>query len=321
MVTSPEESRLPPGSLVQQLVGEIRTIPQAQEILLHTLLPQRFLELPERMDSLGASINDVRDEVSAVRDELTIRIDGVRDEVSAVRDELTIRIDGVRDEVSAVRDEVSAVRDELTTRMDGVRDELTTRIDGVRDELTIRIDGVRDELTIRIDGVRDELTTRMDVMQGDINGLKGQFGNLRGESYEDKCSETIELVLVDYVDRPVLADRGPINDALVQARRNGTISRAQYDRVRVVDIIAVGAELARNRPILAIVEASVTINEYDVNAAHERAIILRNITGQDTRPFCVANVRWSNALARTAGELGVTLIHYELPNYSDSSQC
>ena len=310
MVTSPEESRLPPGSLVRQLVGEIRTIPQAQEILLHTLLPQRFLELPERMDSLGASINDVRDEVSAVRDELTIRIDGVRDEVSAVRDE-----------VSAVRDEVSAVRDELTTRMDGVRDELTTRIDGVRDELTIRIDGVRDELTIRIDGVRDELTTRMDVMQGDINGLKGQFGNLRGESYEDKCSETIELVLVDYVDRPVLADRGPINDALVQARRNGTISRAQYDRVRVVDIIAVGAELARNRPILAIVEASVTINEYDVNAAHERAIILRDITGQDTRPFCVANVRWSNALARTAGELGVTLIHYELPNYSDSSQC
>ena len=321
MVTSPEESRLPPGSLVQQLVGEIRTIPQAQEILLHTLLPQRFLELPERMDSLGASINDVRDEVSAVRDELTIRIDGVRDEVSAVRDELTIRIDGVRDEVSAVRDEVSAVRDELTTRMDGVRDELTIRIDGVRDELTTRIDGVRDELTIRIDGVRDELTTRMDVMQGDINGLKGQFGNLRGESYEDKCSETIELVLVDYVDRPVLADRGPINDALVQARRNGTISRAQYDRVRVVDIIAVGAELARNRPILAIVEASVTINEYDVNAAHERAIILRDITGQDTRPFCVANVRWSNVLARTAGELGVTLIHYELPNYSDSSQC
>ena len=313
MVTSPEESRLPPGSLVRQLVGEIRTIPQAQEILLHTLLPQRFLELPERMDSLGASINDVRDEVSAVRDELTIRIDGVRDEVSAVRDEVS----AVRDEVSAVRDEVSAVRDEVSA----VRDELTTRMDGVRDELTTRMDGVRDELTTRMDGVRDELTTRMDVMQDDINGLKGQFGNLRGESYEDKCSETIELVLVDYVDRPVLADRGPINDALVQARRNGTISRAQYDRARVVDIIAVGAELARNRPILAIVEASVTINEYDVNAAHERATILRDITGQDTRPFCVANVRWSNALARTAGELGVTLIHYELPNYSDSSQC
>ena len=245
MATSPEESRLTPGSLVRQLVGEIRTIPQAQEILLHTLLPQRFLEIPERMDSIGASINDVRDEVSAVRD----------------------------------------------------------------------------ELTIRIDGVRDELTIRMDVMQGDINGLKGQFGNLRGESYEDKCSETIELVLVDYVDRPVLADRGPINDALVQARRNGTISRAHYDRARVVDIIAVGAELARSRPILAIVEASVTINEYDVNAAHERATILRDITGQDTRPFCVANVRWSNALARTAGELGVTLIHYELPHFSDSSQC
>ena len=69
MVTSPEESRLPPGSLVRQFIGEIRTIPQAKEILLHTLLPQRFLEIPDRMDGIQASVNTLQGQVGNLRGE------------------------------------------------------------------------------------------------------------------------------------------------------------------------------------------------------------------------------------------------------------
>ena len=148
-----------------------------------------------------------------------------------------------------------------------------------------------------------------------VQRLSGQVGNLRGSSYETRCTEDIELVLVDYVDKPVLANRNDIRAALVQARRNGVISRAQFDRARIIDIIAAGAELDSGRSILAIVEASITINEYDVSAAQERAAILLDVTGQDTRPFCVANAHWSDTLAGTADQLGVTLIRYEMPGF------
>ena len=198
-------------------------------------------------------------------------------------------------------------------------DRLETTVGEFRAEVNARMDNMQGDINV-MQGDINVVQGDINVVQGDVNVLKGQVGNLRGESYEDKCRESIDLVLVDYVDRPALADRAPIHAALIQARRSGTISRVQYDRARVVDIIATGADLSDNRPMLAVVEASVTINEYDVNAAHERAAILQGITGQETRPFCVANVPWSDALADTARNLGVTLIRYELPHFDDGGQ-
>ena len=219
--------------------------------------------------------------------------------------------------------------DRLETTVGEFRAEVNARMDGLQGDVNILKGQMGDVQTQlgdlngrvgNLEGRVGNLQVRVGNLQVRVGNLQGWFGNLRGESYEDKCRESIDLVLVDYVDRPALADRAPIHDALIQARRSGTISRVQYDRVRVVDIIATGADLSGNRPILAIVEASVTINEYDVNAAHERAAILQNITGQETRPFCVANVPWSDALADTARGLGVTLIHYELPHFDDGDQ-
>ena len=219
--------------------------------------------------------------------------------------------------------------DRLETAVGEFRAEVNARMDGMQGDVNLLkgqmgdLQGDVNLLKGQMGDVQNQvgdLNGQVGNLQGRVGNLQGWFGNLRGESYEDKCRESIDLVLVDYVDRPALADRAPIHDALIEARRSGTISRVQYDRVRVVDIIATGAEVSSNRPILAIVEASVTINEYDVNAAYERAAILQNITGQETRPFCVANVQWSDALAGTARGLGVTLIHYELPHFDDSDQ-
>ena len=227
--------------------------------------------------------------------------------------ELPQRVTRLEESVAELRDDFTAHADSMQSQMDVTRRDIAE----MRSDIT-EIRGDITEIRGDIVEMRSDITEmRGDIieMRGDIDDLKGQFGNLRGESYESKCSEDIELVLVDYIDRPLLADRNWIRNALVRARRDGTISRLQYDRARVVDIIADGEDLNGNQPILAVVEASVTINDHDVNAAHERAAILRNVTGRDTRPFCVANVQWSAELASFAENLGVTLILYELPHF------
>ena len=145
--------------------------------------------------------------------------------------------------------------------------------------------------------------------------LAKQFGDMLDELYEQQCSEQIELVMVDHFTDIGLADRSNINNLLLQARRDERLTRQQFDQGRVVDIIARGTPIGDQLEIQVVVEVSVTINEQDVHNARRRAVLLQNLTGVNTRAFCVANAPWSHELDDEADQLGVTLIRYEMPGY------
>ena len=145
--------------------------------------------------------------------------------------------------------------------------------------------------------------------------LVRQLDGMLDELYEEKCSEQIELVMVDHFVNIVLADRSNINNLLLQARRDGRLTRQQFDQGRVVDIIARGALIDDQSEIQAVVEVSVTINEQDVHNARRRAVLLQNLTGVNTKAFCVANAPWPDELDDEADQLGVTLIRYEMPGF------
>ena len=145
--------------------------------------------------------------------------------------------------------------------------------------------------------------------------LVRQVGSMVDELYEQKCSEEIELVMVDQFADIALIDRSNINNLLLQARRDGRLTRQQFDQGRVIDIIGRGTLIGEQSEVQAVVEVSVTINEQDIHNARRRAILLQNLTGVSTRAFCVANARWSDELDDEAEQLGVTLIRYEMPGF------
>ncbi len=146
--------------------------------------------------------------------------------------------------------------------------------------------------------------------------LVRQVGDMLDELYEQNCSEQIELVMVDHFADISLTDRSSINNLLLQARRDGRLTRQQFDQGRVIDIIGQGTPLGEQSEVQAVVEVSVTINEQDIHNARRRAILLQDLTGVNTRAFCVANARWSDELEDEADQLGVTLIRYEMPGYN-----
>ena len=291
MTTELTEQGLSPESIARQLVSEIRADPRVRELVLRELLTEDFLRLPEAFQRLVEWL-----------DELTKQVNRLAEENLEFRESTNRRLDGLEQGQQRLADSVQRLDEGQQRLADSVQ-----RLDEGQQRLA---DSVQ-----RLDEGQQRLADSVQRLDEGQQRLSGQVGNLRGGSYETRCTEDIELVLVDYVDKPVLANRDDIRAALVQARRNGVISRAQFDRARMIDIIAAGAELDSGRPILAIVEASITINEYDVSAAQERAAILLDVTGQDTRPFCVANAQWSDALADAAEELGVTLIRYEMSGF------
>ncbi len=134
-----------------------------------------------------------------------------------------------------------------------------------------------------------ELTEQALSPESIARQLVRQVDDMLNELCERKCSEQIELVLVDHFADIALADRSDINNLLVQARRDGRLTCQQFDQGRVVDIIASGVPIGDQSEIHVVVEVSVTINEQDVHNARRRAVLLQNLTGVNTKTFCVAN--------------------------------
>ena len=222
---------------------------------------------------------------------------------------------------SVARQLVSEIRADPRVREFVLRELLTEdflRLPELFHRLVERIDRLADQVNLLAEEnreFRESTNWRIDALVQGQQRLIGQVGNLRGHSYEQKCSEEIELVMVDHFGDIVLADRSDINNLLLQARRDGRLTRHQFDQGRVIDIIGRGTPLGEQSEVQAVVEVSVTINEQDVHNARRRAILLQDLTGVSARAFCVANAQWSDELEDEADQLGVTLIRYEMPGF------
>ncbi len=106
-------------------------------------------------------IQNVRNEIKDVKDELKEDIQNVRDEIKDVKDEL-------KEDIQNVRDEIKDVKDELKEDIQNVRNE----IKDVKDELKEDIQNVRDELKEDIQNVREDVYS----LKGEQKLLKWMVG-------------------------------------------------------------------------------------------------------------------------------------------------
>ena len=133
--------------------------------------------------------------------------------------------------------------------------------------------------------------------------------------YKDLCRYEIGVILDGWLDGPVVADRAQINAKLLDARRNGAISREEYQDGLNPDIIARGVEDTDQAGLLAIVEASVTFNQDDLETAARRAAVIAKVTGNSTTAFMATHFDWPDEVNTVARQLGVTIIRHEDPDY------
>ena len=214
---------------------------------------------------------------------------------------------------------------EQVNDLTGNVDTLTDRVDdltGKVDTLTGRVDdlaGKVDTLTGRVDDLREDIEETNRLLGENTRAVRrvdGHVGRLRGISYEDTCRHEIVAVMDGWLEDPVIADRGPINEQLRRARHMGLITRNEYlDGLRP-DIIARAGE--NDSGLLAVAEASVTFNRGDLEIAAHRAAIVARVVGVRTAAFVVTNHQWPDALNEVARQLGVTIIHHEVPEFTEA---
>lgn len=173
----------------------------------------------------------------------------------------------------------------------------------------------RNAANARNDGAESSAIISMDETLAALKSMVRQLESELRELYSRKCAGRIILVLVDHFVAATLAD---LDDVLIQARRNGQLTRQQFNDVGFADIIAQGTPLdgdAGDAPILAVIETALSLSQQDVRNAHRRAGMIQRLTGRTTAAFCVACHRWSDDVADLAAKLGVALIHHNLPGF------
>ena len=136
------------------------------------------------------------------------------------------RVDRLQGEFEEFREETRAGFRAVNERLDGTNAEVRTL--GQRlDETNAEVSTLGSEVRALGSEVRT-LGQRMDENTRAIRRLEGRVGRLTGQAYEDKCRYNIGVILDGWLDGPVVADRARINAKLLDARRNGAISREEY---------------------------------------------------------------------------------------------
>lgn len=175
-------------------------------------------------------------------------------------------------------------------------------------------------LSDRVDGLSDRVDVNTRALSENTvatRRLEGHIGRMRGLSYEDSCRYYIGVILDRYLDGPVLADRELINNQLRQARRNDLINRQEYEHGLSPDIIARAEDDEAHSERLAVVEASVTFNQRDLENAAQRAAVLAKVTGVRTDAYVATHYEWPDDISAVAERLGVTIIRRESEEHAD----
>ena len=134
----------------------------------------------------------------------------------------------------------------------------------------------------------------VDQIKQDIARMSGQIANLMGHGYETRAIEGsrrlvrrhlgMERANVLYASRQSAAEFE--NEVLIPAIREGRLSRQQADDLEEADCI-IRCEDGEGNVVCAVVEISVTVQDYDRSRAAERAGIFGMATGFQTLPFVV----------------------------------
>ena len=146
-----------------------------------------------------------------------------------------------------------------------------------------------------------------ETTQGQINTLREAVDTLAGPNYEMKVSSNLRSLLRQHLGlRNARILKGPDREpdeeftaALDQAQENGLITGEELGGALLLDVIA-RANTQNGRTVYAAVEISITVNDYDVIRAQERARTISTATGTPTEAVVIGARAGERAAAMIA---------------------
>ena len=348
-MTTPAETDIfdlipPEAEIVRRIVQEVRRYPRIRQPLIRFLTADDFDELIaltrensegirlilERLGVMDGRLTSVEGQLVSMDGRLTsvegqlVSMDGRLTSVEGQLVSMDGRLTSVEGQLVSIDGRLTSVEGQLVSidgRLTSVEGQLVS-IDGRLTSVEGRLTSVEGQL-VSMDGRLTSVEGRLTSVEGtveridsNVRSLQGAVGQLRGDSYEGKCTDEIEGILDGYLQNAVLADRARITIAFRNARGNNLITRDEFVEHYRPDIIARAAHDDGEAEALAVAEASITFNREDLEAASRRAGLIGRITGVPTAAYLVTHHEWPADMDDAARELGVTIIRYEIPEYA-----
>jgi len=128
------------------------------------------------------------------------------------------------------------------------------------------------------------LKADVEVLKADVGVLKTDVASLKGDSLERKYRERPFVYFRRILRKPRLLTDSEVDDLLSQAQADGVLSEADVEEISRLDAIVRGRRISDDSVAYLAVEASVKIDDRDVERAVRRAKLLEKIPGVAALP-------------------------------------
>ena len=195
----------------------------------------------------------------------------------------------------------------------GIVAQLANTVSEMANTFDRRLTAVENRLD-SIDGRLDNLDGHMAQLIGQVNNVDGRVANLTGTDYERKAARRIQSLLSRYMrltriqvlHSPAHETADYLVSTLNGAMDTGRVSAEEADDLEQADIIVMTDDPEGSKRYI-VAEASVTINDSDVDRADRRAHTLATATGTPTTAAVIGSAI-SDTNRRRAGESNVIIL-------------
>ena len=280
-----------PESLVARIVAELEANPAAQPLLLRALLTNEFRGMPARLDHIEADIREMKVDIGRLKAD----VGQLKTDVA----ELKTDVAELKTDVAELKTDVAELKTDVAELKTDVA-ELKTDVAELKTDVA-------------------DLKTDVAELKTDVAELKTDVADLKGDCLEFKLpqrsraflSQKLALRGARIMQSPLGLELGnELSEAVEQAADDEMITAAEETRILATDLILRARRKRDRSTVWVAVEASHTIDGYDIDRVRESADILRRLFGTDSVAVTVGyGVRASEQ--RRAGDLGVEVFVIE----------
>ena len=249
---------------ISDLLRILNEQPEWADQVRAALLGQRYLELPDRVDSLEKAIEDLARVVREIAEATDRRLSRLEEDVT----ELKADVAELKSDMVEVKADVSGLKSDM--------------VEVKADVAELKSDMV--EVKAGIARIED----KMDQHDRTFSTLGGHVDRLRGHDYEGVAAEPARRKLRDALNMSGLSvfsqsckpNVARMDELARNARIAGAISHDDQADLTLADVTYEGTKDGEQVFVLA--EISITVELDDVERAAHRASILRRATGVPT---------------------------------------
>ena len=215
---------------------------------------------------------------------------------------------------------LASIQQETAERLASFQQQTTEQINALQEaqqHTNERLASFQQHTNERLDTLQEaqqHTNERLDTLTGSVQRIEGTLGNLTGSAYEIRAARIAPRLLARYLrmrrpqvlQAPNANTRAHLDDMVNESVIDGAISDQQAQELERADII-VTAKDNEDQTVYAVIEASVTIDDTDIDRAHERALIMGRLTSTAVRAAVIGQDISPSNRQRAEG-LGVTFM-------------